>query len=452
MQLLRAPSKTLPIKYWRRCLPLFAGIFLATLLLQFGIFWYQLRAAVWSDINRYASQIANILSYSERWDLTPFRQGELFAPHCFVIDANGLLIYMRGFFPQLQIHVAPTTSVDGLQTVNVPKTGESWRILVHRLRDGIVILGVSPPADITHVDDRLIENAKHFGDSIAEAVRVKTAMIDKTLDYVLIDATGRLLAATGGIPLKVIDLPNLVPRQMNEITPDNGQSYGIMTMPFIDQSAHDFGKIFVFDEMPPKPWHSWRAWVLFLLSSSVLALMITFFRDKIRATEKQIATDDLASRIGQGETKNLEFKSSLRWNSFKQGFDKEIENAALKAIVAFCNTDGGELLIGVADDGGILGIESDAFANSDKFLLHLRNLIMNRIGANVFRLVDYKAVPVEGKVICQILCKPSNEPVWLKSDKSSPEQFFVRYGPSSTELKPKEAVAYIQNHFKKIKN
>lgn len=450
MQLLRGPFKTLHIKHWRRSLLLFAGIFLSTLLLQFGLSWYQRRAAVWNDFNRYASQISNILSYSERWDLTHFRQGELFASHYFVIDADGFLIYMKGFFPQLQIHVAPTTSVVGLQTVNVPKTGESWRILVHRLRDGILILGVLFPKDITQVDERMVKNAKHFGDSIAEAVHVKTAMIDNTLDYVLIDDTGRLLAATGGIPLKVIDLPNLVAGQMNEITPDNGQSYAIMTMPFIDQSAHDFGKIVVFDEMPSKPWYSWRMWVLFLLSSSMLALMITSFLDRVRATEKQIPTDDLMSRIKQGETKKSEFKSSLRWNAFKKGFDKEIENAALKAIVAFCNTDGGELLIGVADDGDILGIESDVFPNSDKFLLHLRNLIMNRIVPNVFRFVDYKTVPVAGKVICQILCKPSNEPVWLKSDKSSPEQFFVRSGPSSTELMPKEAVAYIQNRFKKM--
>jgi hypothetical protein len=64
------------------------------------------------------------------------------------------------------------TSVAGLQTVTVPETGETWRLLVHRLRDGIVILGVSPPDDITHIDDRLIENAKLFGDSFAVAVGV----------------------------------------------------------------------------------------------------------------------------------------------------------------------------------------------------------------------------------------------------------------------------------------
>ena len=274
------------------------------------------------------------------------------------------------------------------------------------------------------------------------------AMIGGNLNYVLMDDTGRLWAATGGIPLKVIDLPSLVAGRLNEITPDNGKSYGIITMPVTAQGGRTVGKIMVFDQMPPKPWQSWRAWVFFSLSSSLLALMITFFWIRSRSTGKQIATNDLAGRIRQGETKKLEFKSSLRWNKLKKGVDKEIESAALKAIVAFCNTDGGELLIGVADDGGILGIESDGFLNSDKFLLHLRNLIVNRIVPNVSRFVDYKAVPVEDKVICQILCQPSNEPVWFKPDRNAPEQFFVRSGPSSTELMPKEAVAYIRNRFK----
>ena len=71
----------------------------------------------------------------------------------------------------------------------------------------------------------------------------------------------------------------------------------------------------------------------------------------------QIAVNDLAGRITGGETKNLELKSNLRWNPLKDGFDTQIENATLKTIVAFCNTEGGELLIGVADDGTILGID-----------------------------------------------------------------------------------------------
>ena len=137
--------------------------------------------------------------------------------------------------------------------------------------------------------------------------------------------------------------------------------------------------------------------------------------------------------------KTLELKSNLRWNSLKNDFDTQIENSILKTIVAFCNTEGGELLIGVADDGTILRIEKDGFKNSDKFLLHLRNLIVDRILPKaVIDSIDYEIVFMEKKPICHVHCRSSSEDIWLKPDQRTAEQFFVRSGPSSTQLSPKK--------------
>jgi predicted HTH transcriptional regulator len=63
-----------------------------------------------------------------------------------------------------------------------------------------------------------------------------------------------------------------------------------------------------------------------------------------------------------------------------------MENSVLKAVVAFCNSAGGELLIGVADDGSIVGIEHDGFSSEDKFQFHLRNLLLERIVPSVVEL------------------------------------------------------------------
>ncbi len=64
-----------------------------------------------------------------------------------------------------------------------------------------------------------------------------------------------------------------------------------------------------------------------------------------------------ADLVRQQESKTLEFKSSLRWDlKNDQKDDKHITHASLKTIAAFLNTDGGDLLIGVADDGTVLGI------------------------------------------------------------------------------------------------
>lgn len=172
-----------------------------------------------------------------------------------------------------------------------------------------------------------------------------------------------------------------------------------------------------------------------------------FYDDRARAVSDQLATNSLATRIKHGETARMEFKSSLRWNIKAQKHDREIENAALKAIVAFCNTHGGELLIGVADDQTIVGVEHDGFANEDKFLLHLRQLLAERVAPTVADIVAFQMVTVDGKRICQVTCTPSKHTeLWLRPDKQA-EKFYVRLGPSSTELSPREAAAYIRKHF-----
>jgi len=176
--------------------------------------------------------------------------------------------------------------------------------------------------------------------------------------------------------------------------------------------------------------------------------VVRFYEDRLQAVKEQLATDSLINHIKHGETALLEFKSSLRFNIRANKYDRDIENSVLKTIVAFCNTKGGELLIGVADDKGIVGIEHDGFPNDDRFQLHFRNLLMDRIVPSVAEFVEFSMVTIDGKVICHVVCKQSRrQEIWLKPDRNVPEQFFVRFGPSSTELQPREALAYIREHF-----
>jgi predicted HTH transcriptional regulator len=176
--------------------------------------------------------------------------------------------------------------------------------------------------------------------------------------------------------------------------------------------------------------------------------VVRFYEDRLRAVKEQLATDSLVTRIKHGETATLEFKSSLRYNLRANRVDRDIENSVLKTIVAFCNTKGGELLIGVEDDKNIVGIEHDGFPNEDKFQLHLRNLLMDRVVPSVAEFVEFSMVPIEGRTICHVICKQSRrQEIWLKPDRNSSELFFVRIGPSSSELPPRQAFAYIREHF-----
>lgn len=183
--------------------------------------------------------------------------------------------------------------------------------------------------------------------------------------------------------------------------------------------------------------------------STKLSRVIDYYEDRIRKIESQISNNDIKSKIAHGETSQLEFKSSLRWNIKAKRDDPDMECGVLKTIAAFCNTEGGELLIGIADDHSIIGLEQDHFPNSDKFLLHMRNLIMNKLIPNVIPFVEYDIFTLEGKQICHVKCKKSTVDIWLKPDKTDSEIFYIRSGPASSQLRPREALRYIREHFQK---
>ncbi|WP_163340399.1 RNA-binding domain-containing protein [Desulfopila sp. IMCC35008] len=145
--------------------------------------------------------------------------------------------------------------------------------------------------------------------------------------------------------------------------------------------------------------------------------------------------------IAAGESPTLEFKSTMRTNLKTGKPGKEIELAWLKGVVAFMNSDGGIVLIGVGDDGDILGIESDGFASEDKCRLHFRNLVNNHIGADMARYVHLSICSIDEKTVLMIECERVREPVFLQIGKS--EEFYVRSGPSSMKLTISQTVNYL---------
>ena len=153
--------------------------------------------------------------------------------------------------------------------------------------------------------------------------------------------------------------------------------------------------------------------------------------------------DELRTLIAAGESSTLEFKSTMRMNlkSGKKG--KEIELAWLKAVVAFMNSDGGILLIGVDDQGHILGLEADGFASEDRLRLHFKSLISHHIGPEFDRFLQLKIAEVEGKQVAIIECERVRKPVFLRVGKN--EDFFVRSGPSSAKLSMSQMIQYLED-------
>jgi CRP-like cAMP-binding protein len=155
------------------------------------------------------------------------------------------------------------------------------------------------------------------------------------------------------------------------------------------------------------------------------------------------------SLIEEGENDFVEFKSTLRYNLFTKKFDKEIEHAALKTIAAFLNTAGGTLIIGVDDKKNIRGVKEDDFKDNDHMMLHLSKLIQERIGVEYARYIISSVEESNGNKILRIDVRPADLPAYVthKND----EYFFVRSGPSTSQMKVSEIYDYINTRFQSTK-
>jgi len=151
---------------------------------------------------------------------------------------------------------------------------------------------------------------------------------------------------------------------------------------------------------------------------------------------------NVESAISEGESDTVEYKSTLVTNLQTGEKDKRMEKAVLKTIVAFLNSNGGRLLIGVDDSRTIIGIDDYNFDNRDKLNLHMTNLISSRIGDEFIPYIRFRLVPFEEKAVMLVECKKCEIPVFLKDNKT--EIYFVRSGPSTVELTGSDMLKYIK--------
>lgn len=162
----------------------------------------------------------------------------------------------------------------------------------------------------------------------------------------------------------------------------------------------------------------------------------------------EIRKNGIRELISQGESSTLEFKATLRTNLATEQKDPRMEKAVLKTIVAFLNTRGGTLLIGVTDSGEIAGADEYSFDNRDKMLLHLNHLIEDRIGKEFIPLIDYYIVDFDGKAVIRVDCNMSDAPVFLLDGKE--QVFYIRSGPSSIDLHGLSLLKYANRNFGRV--
>lgn len=114
------------------------------------------------------------------------------------------------------------------------------------------------------------------------------------------------------------------------------------------------------------------------------------------------------------EGKNIEFK-------------RQYTDDIKYAVLAFANTEGGTLYIGINDDGSVQGVE-----NPDAVMLQVMNMIRDTIRPDITVAVDCSTELMENKhVVVLIIQRGVARPYYLANKGIRPAGVYVRQGASS---------------------
>ncbi|MAP80012.1 MAG: hypothetical protein CL526_02870 [Aequorivita sp.] len=167
--------------------------------------------------------------------------------------------------------------------------------------------------------------------------------------------------------------------------------------------------------------------------------------EKEIARAREVKDSLLLKVIKQGENQKLEFKSTLSYCLRHKSKKPYVELEILKTIAAFANTNGGTLLVGVADNGKVLGLKNDftIYKNNprDKFLKHFANVIKKGFTEPIDAIIKYEFDASLGKEIFLVMVEKSTKPRFLNS-KGEDKEFYIRRSATSQKLNVEEAVKY----------
>lgn len=194
---------------------------------------------------------------------------------------------------------------------------------------------------------------------------------------------------------------------------------------------------------------------------------------KQRELKERIA--HIRNKIFNEESEKVEFKSSLikpildvnrskRLRELQEKSDSksksEIENfigfaakrrivhSAMKTLVAFANSKGGELFIGINDEGEFLGLSNDygeiGIESRDELGKRLDEYINSYIGNSFFGLIHVSFEAIDNKDILIINVNESEEEIFLVKDENANKcsDFYIRRHSSSVKLEGKELIDY----------
>jgi type I restriction enzyme R subunit len=193
------------------------------------------------------------------------------------------------------------------------------------------------------------------------------------------------------------------------------------------------------------------------MQAEVVAAYLPFVQGRAKVLHQEHC--DIVELLGPDkESTHLEYKATLRTHAETGELFKPLETACLKTIAAFLNSRvGGTLLIGVADDGTVHGLESDYATRSKKsqdprdwFLQHLANIVAASMGDAAAALVRPQIHRVNGGDVCRVQVDSAGFPVYAKvitqksdGSKETRTEFYVRVANGTKALDAVEREKYI---------
>ena len=157
-------------------------------------------------------------------------------------------------------------------------------------------------------------------------------------------------------------------------------------------------------------------------------------------------TEDLLG----GETREVEYKQTARWNVREQRKDRAMEEVIVKTVAGMLNDHGGTLLIGVTDDGDPVGLHDDYAQvkppNADGFVNWLDTLFENRLGHAGANRLAIRMDQINGHDICRIDVPASSRPIWVKNPTGT-DTLYQRRNNSTRPIPTDEVEAFLSDRF-----
>jgi hypothetical protein len=154
-------------------------------------------------------------------------------------------------------------------------------------------------------------------------------------------------------------------------------------------------------------------------------------------------------KAGEAASARVEFKLGVFYNPHTGKKDGSMRNNIVEAVASFLNSQqGGTMLIGVADDGTVVGITEDIKAanpqknSQDGYGLALSDLLAHRLqyGAiSAHYRISYH--DVRRQTVCAVSVIPTPEPIWLDGD------LYVRDQHGKRKLNARAAQDYIKHRW-----